>query len=74
MRPKGQEYADAEDRKRVLTAQDQRTQPFGGERRPVARKIPRDHERQSEEVSETQHIEIGFIDWIDRLDHPFRHQ
>ena len=58
----------------MLTAQDHRTQPFGGEYLRLARKISGDQQRQSEEVRETQHIEVGLVDRIDRLDHPFRHQ
>ena len=31
-------------------------------------------DRQRQEVREAQHVEIGLVDRIDRLDHPFRDQ
>src|SRR5437588_853686 len=70
VRAKGQEYAEAKKRQRMLAAQHHRTQPFGVEYLRLARKKSRDHQRQSEEVGEAQHVEIGLVDRIDRLDHP----
>ena len=58
----------------MLAAQDERAQPVGGERAPVAWDIARHQDRQGEEVRETQHIKIGLVDRVDRLDHPFRNQ
>src|SRR3984893_1293403 len=52
MRSKGQEYAEAKKRQRMLAAQHHRTQPFGSEYLRFARKISSDQQRQSEEVRE----------------------
>ena len=39
---KGQEHTEAENRQRMSAAQDQRTQPIGAERSPVARQFADD--------------------------------
>ena len=51
MGSKGQEHAQAENRKRMLTAQDQWPQPPRGEPGPTARKISSDQNCQRKEVS-----------------------
>src|SRR6516162_5782557 len=58
----------------MLTAQDERPQPVGRQGAPVAWNIARDYDSQGEKVRETQHIKIGLVDGIDRLDHPLRNQ
>jgi len=58
----------------MLTAQDERPQPVGGQRTPVAWDIARDQDSQGEKMGETQHIKIGLVDRVDCLDHPLRNQ
>src|SRR5262249_34310345 len=58
----------------MLTAQDKRPQPVGRQGTPMAWNIARYYDSQGEKVGETQHIKIGLVDGIDRLDHPLRNQ
>ena len=66
------EDTEAKDRQRVLPDRTSGRSGFESAAWPVARDVAHEHHRQRQEVDQPEHVEIGFVDRIDDMDHPFR--